>query len=72
MQALIAGGELALSRAVEGAEDDAEEAVRSLEARGLCAADVLVAISASGTTPYALAAAESRAPRRRRVDRGHL
>src|SRR5262245_31874038 len=58
VQALIAGGELALTRAVEGAEDDANDAVRGLEARGLCADDALVAISASGTTPYALAAAE--------------
>jgi N-acetylmuramic acid 6-phosphate etherase len=57
VQALIAGGEPALSRAVEGAEDDADEAVRSLEARGLCADDALVALSASGRTPYALAAA---------------
>jgi N-acetylmuramic acid 6-phosphate etherase len=56
VQALIAGGADALSRAVEGAEDDVDEAVRELSARGLCADDALVAISASGSTPYALAA----------------
>jgi len=58
VQALIAGGESALARAIEGAEDDAAEAVRELDARRLSEADVLVALSASGTTPYALAAAE--------------
>jgi N-acetylmuramic acid 6-phosphate etherase len=58
VQALIAGGEPALASAVEGAEDDGPAAVRALEARGLCAADVLVVLSASGSTPYALAAAE--------------
>jgi len=57
VQALIAGGTEALSRAVEGAEDDVAEAVRELGARDLGAADALVAISASGSTPYALAAA---------------
>jgi N-acetylmuramic acid 6-phosphate etherase len=58
VQALIAGGAPALTRAVEGAEDDVDEAARELAARGFGAADVLVAISASGSTPYALAAVE--------------
>jgi N-acetylmuramic acid 6-phosphate etherase len=56
VQALIAGGAAALAHAVEGAEDDSAEAVRELEARRLGERDALVAISASGTTPYALAA----------------
>jgi N-acetylmuramic acid 6-phosphate etherase len=58
VQAIVAGGERALSRAVEGAEDDAEAAARELRARGLCAGDAVVAISASGHTPFALASLE--------------
>lgn len=53
---LIAGGEVALTTAVEGAEDDEEAAVRDLDALGLSADDVVVGISASGRTPYVIAA----------------
>ncbi|MDP6519245.1 MAG: N-acetylmuramic acid 6-phosphate etherase, partial [Planctomycetota bacterium] len=53
VQALIAGGDGALTRAVEGAEDDEQAAGRELTARGLGPADVVIAISAGGTTPYA-------------------
>ena len=53
VQALIAGGSEALTRAVEGAEDDFEAAERELRDRGLRAGDVVLAISAGGTTPYA-------------------
>ena len=52
VQALIAGGEEAMFRAVEGAEDDAEAAAVELGERGLGARDVVLGISASGTTPY--------------------
>jgi len=55
---LVAGGERALARAVEGAEDDAEAARFTLRARGLAAGDAVVAISAGGETPFALAALE--------------
>ena len=55
VQAVIAGGPGALQRAVEGAEDHPEPALAELEARGLCSDDVLVAISASGRTPFTLA-----------------
>ncbi len=55
---VIAGGEAALTRAVEGAEDDALAARRDLEARKLGAADVVFGISAGGTTPYVHAAIE--------------
>ncbi|MFQ5417026.1 MAG: N-acetylmuramic acid 6-phosphate etherase [Myxococcota bacterium] len=54
VQAVLAGGERALVRAVEGAEDDGEAAGRELRIRGLCAGDVVLAISASGETPFAL------------------
>jgi len=53
---LIAGGQVALTTAVEGAEDDKEAAVRDLDALGLTADDVVVGISASGRTPYVIAA----------------
>lgn len=56
--ALLAGGRAALSRAVEGAEDRADDAVRQLRRLrpGPGPADVLVAVSASGVTPYTRAA----------------
>jgi len=53
---VIAGGSVALTTAVEGAEDDEAAAVRDLDALGLTADDVVVGISASGRTPYVLAA----------------
>jgi N-acetylmuramic acid 6-phosphate etherase len=58
VQALLAGGERALLRAIEGAEDHPERASFELRERGLSAGDAVVAISASGTTPYALGALE--------------
>ncbi|MEJ2273957.1 MAG: N-acetylmuramic acid 6-phosphate etherase [Woeseiaceae bacterium] len=53
---LIAGGDAALRRAIEGAEDSAEAAVADLRAVSLSAGDAVVGISASGTAPYILAA----------------
>jgi N-acetylmuramic acid 6-phosphate etherase len=53
---LIAGGQPAMTTAVEGAEDDAGAAAADLDALGLTAADTVVGISASGRTPYAVAA----------------
>ncbi len=53
---LIAGGPAALSGAVEGAEDDGEAARRDLSTRNLLPGDAVVALSASGRTPYAVAA----------------
>ena len=53
---LIAGGAPALVRSVEGAEDDAEAAVRELNSLGVGRKDVVVGIAASGTTPYVGAA----------------
>jgi N-acetylmuramic acid 6-phosphate etherase len=51
---VVAGGEAALVRAIEGAEDHAERAVFALQERGLAAGDVIVAISASGRTPFTM------------------
>jgi N-acetylmuramic acid 6-phosphate etherase len=56
VQALIAGGRPAVTGAVEGAEDSLENAVRDLRAKKVTRRDVVVGITASGTTPYVLAA----------------
>jgi N-acetylmuramic acid 6-phosphate etherase len=56
VQALIAGGRAAVTGAVEGAEDSVANARRDLRAKKLTRHDVLVGITASGTTPYVLAA----------------
>ena len=49
---LIAGGEAAVHRAKEGAEDDPELGVADLKNIDLNSRDVLVGIAASGRTPY--------------------
>jgi N-acetylmuramic acid 6-phosphate etherase len=54
VQAIIAGGARALSRAVEGAEDDAAAGASELKRRKLGSGDAVVAISASGHTPFVL------------------
>jgi N-acetylmuramic acid 6-phosphate etherase len=58
IEGLVAGGPAALMRAREGAEDDAESARTALRARELGPRDAVVALSASGRTPYALAGLE--------------
>jgi N-acetylmuramic acid 6-phosphate etherase len=54
--ALVAGGPAALRRAVEGAEDDRAAGARAVAAARLGPDDLLVGISASGTTPFVIAA----------------
>jgi len=56
VQALIAGGRRAITTAVEGAEDSVSNAKRDLQTRRLSPNDVVVGITASGTTPYVVAA----------------
>ncbi len=56
VQALIAGGRRAITQAVEGAEDGVRNAKRELRYRKLTRNDVVVGVTASGTTPYVLAA----------------
>ncbi len=56
VQALIAGGRRAVTGAVEGAEDSLAHAERDLREVKLTRRDVVVGITASGTTPYVLAA----------------
>jgi len=49
---LIAGGDVAMRNAVEGAEDSPESCVEDLQAHQFNAQDVLVGLAASGRTPY--------------------
>jgi N-acetylmuramic acid 6-phosphate etherase len=54
VQGLIAGGQGAMFRAVEGAEDDAEGAIAPLSEKDLAPPDIVVGIAASGVTPWVL------------------
>lgn len=54
--ALVAGGSRALRRAVEGAEDDRGSARAAVRDARIGPRDVVVGVSASGTTPFVLAA----------------
>jgi N-acetylmuramic acid 6-phosphate etherase len=56
VQAIMAGGHPAVMAAVEGLEDDADRGAADVRARGVGHADALVAIAASGRTPYTLGA----------------
>lgn len=56
IQAVIAGGRRALTAAVEGAEDSAVAGARDLAARKISSKDVIVGLTASGSTPYVLGA----------------
>ena len=56
--ALIAGGERAITRSVEGAEDSAEQGRGDLLAHDFGPGDVLVGIAASGGTPYVIGGLE--------------
>ena len=49
---IIAGGDKAIRKAVEFAEDDNEQAWKDLQEYHINANDVLVGIAASGSTPY--------------------
>ena len=51
---LIAGGKDALLQSVEGAEDEVEQAVALVTRHEINAADVLIAVAASGTTPFTM------------------
>jgi N-acetylmuramic acid 6-phosphate etherase len=49
---LIAGGKEALLQAVEGAEDEVGRAIELVRQHGVNATDVIIAVAASGTTPF--------------------
>jgi N-acetylmuramic acid 6-phosphate etherase len=56
---VIAGGEAALLRAVENAEDSAEDGAQRIEVLGVGANDVVLGIAASGNTPFTVAAVKA-------------
>jgi N-acetylmuramic acid 6-phosphate etherase len=51
---IIAGGDSAIRKAVEFAEDDTEQAWKDLQQYNINDKDVVVGIAASGTTPYVI------------------
>jgi len=56
VQAIVAGGVAAVSRAVEGAEDRAEDGALAMMERGVRRGDAVCGITASGRTPFVLGA----------------
>ena len=56
VQGIIAGGARALSRSVEGAEDEEGGGALAIDERGVKDVDVVIGISASGRTPFVLGA----------------
>jgi len=55
---IIAGGDLAIRKAVEFAEDDTEQCWKDLIEHNINSNDTIVGIAASGSTPYVLGAIE--------------
>src|ERR1700741_174109 len=55
---IIAGGEKAITSAIEFAEDDREQGWKDLQAYKVSDKDVVIGIAASGTTPYVIGALE--------------
>jgi N-acetylmuramic acid 6-phosphate etherase len=51
---IIAGGDTAIRKAVENAEDDANQAWEDLKKHDITSADVVIGIAASGNTPYVI------------------
>lgn len=58
VQGIIAGGQEAIFRAKEGAEDSRELAVEDLKAKSLNENDTVVGLAASGRTPYVIGGLE--------------
>ncbi|MBX0292812.1 N-acetylmuramic acid 6-phosphate etherase [Hymenobacter sp. HSC-4F20] len=55
---LIAGGDTAIRKAVENAEDNPQQAWRDLQEYDITAQDIVVGIAASGRTPYVIGGLE--------------
>lgn len=68
--AVIAGGEEAITKAVENAEDDARQGWEDLAAFQVSDRDVVIGLAASGTTPYVIGALEE--SRRRGIITGSI
>jgi N-acetylmuramic acid 6-phosphate etherase len=56
VQGIIAGGVTALSRSVEGAEDETNNGALAIDERGIKDGDVVIGVTASGRTPFVLGA----------------
>ena len=56
---IIAGGDSAIRKAVEFAEDDKQQAWKDLQAHHINSNDIVIGIAASGTTPYVIGGVES-------------
>jgi N-acetylmuramic acid 6-phosphate etherase len=56
---IIAGGDKAIRKAVEFAEDDTEQGWKDLLAHSVSKKDVVIGIAASGSTPYVIGALEA-------------
>ena len=56
---LIAGGDAAIRKAVEFAEDDLQQGWEDLKIHKINSSDVVIGIAASGTTPYVIGALEN-------------
>lgn len=56
---VIAGGETAIRKPVENAEDDARQGWLDLEQFEVCDKDLVIGVAASGTTPYVIGALEN-------------
>ncbi len=56
VKGIMAGGNEAIFKAVEGIEDDADAGEDDLKKAGLTAKDIVVGIAASGRTPYVIGA----------------
>lgn len=56
VQGIIAGGDIALRKSVEGEEDKPENGLKTIRDHKLTQKDVLVGIASSGRTPYVLGA----------------
>src|SRR5581483_3045145 len=55
---IVAGGDSAFVSSIEGAEDDVDDAVAQIDETRLTSHDVVIAVAASGTTPFTVAALE--------------
>src|ERR1043165_5626284 len=53
---IMAGGAPALTQSIEGAEDLGEQGAQQIREHGIDSRDVVIAVAASGTTPFTLAA----------------
>lgn len=56
---IIAGGDAAIRKAVEFAEDDTQQGWKDLQAHGINSLDSVIGITASGTAPYVIGAIEA-------------